>query len=164
MFMKNMKEMIKLRKLNEQEIVEPLVITFNINIYEHFNHYKTDMTATSITNTIVNQLNRIITKSSMNSELKCLGIIKMKQQCTEIPIGELHIFKDTDCNLFAILYNDQNFNIGNRSIQSARLDLYPYFNVDKDYRWNVLNNLNKEKPHFSKWALTIYNTLFRSVD
>ena len=57
MFMKNMKEMIKLRKLNEQEIVEPLVMTFNINIYEHFNHYKTDMTATSITNTIVNQVN-----------------------------------------------------------------------------------------------------------
>ena len=159
-----MKGMIRLRKLNEQEIVEPLVITFNINIYERFNHYKTDMTATSITNTIVNQLNRIITKSSMNSELKCLGIIKMKQQYTEIPIGELHIFKDADCNLFAILYNDQNFNIGNRSIQSARLDLYPYFNVDKDYRWNILNNKNKEKPHFSKWALTIYNTLFRSVD
>ena len=159
-----MKEMIKLRKLSNQSINEPLVICLDINVYEKFNHYKTDMTITSATNIIINQLNRIITKQSINSDLKCLGIIKIKQQFTEIPIGELHIFKDEDCNLFAILYNDQNFNIGNKSIQSVRIDIYPYFDKDKDYRWNVLNNLNKEKPYFSKWALTIYNTLFRSVD
>lgn len=139
-----------MHKLINQLINEPLVICLYVDIYEKFNHYKTDMTVTSVTNTIINQLNRIITKQSMNSDLKCLGIIKMKQQYTEIPIGELHIFKDTDYNLFAILYNDQNFTIGNTSIQSIRLNLYPYYNIDKDYKWNISNNKKKRKPPIFK--------------
>lgn len=156
--------MSKLRKLINQSINEPLVICLDIDIYEKFNHYKTDMTITSITNLIIGQLNRIITKQSIDSDVKCLGIIKVKQRVTKIPIGELQIFKDVNNALYAVLYNDQNFNIGNTDIAVKRLELYPYFDKEKDYRWNISNNIKNEKPQFSDWAISIYDILFKSVD
>ena len=153
-----------MRKLPNNVINEPLVICLDIDIYEKFNHYKTDMSITSITNLIMGQLNRIITKQSINGDVRCLGIIKVKQRVTKIPIGELQIFKDANNTLYAVLYNDQNFNIGNTKIAVKRLELYPYFNEEKDYRWNISNNIKNEKPQFSDWAMSIYDILFKSVD
>ena len=43
-------------------------------------------------------------------------------------------------------------------------ELFPYFDKEKDYKWNVSNNAKNEKPQFSDWAISIYDILFKSVD